>query len=488
MTDVNKKSGQEVAKHLGKQDSPAETDSKSVGKQKTKGRDAAYWKGRLFRASYTRNGEKHLTKDWCVRIQHLGKRKVFNLETPNQAAAAKRAQTIDAFLRVNGWDKTEQKFCHGEERDRIKEEKDQFTIGQYLELAKRKAADPNGRTWQDYEAALRRITGELLGTKKRSVIDSTPIAFLTYGKIEDWKTRRKKACIDQGKSWKAGKSTANSILRNAKAPFGRKIIPALRSDGVKLPSPLPFEGVRPFADETTGKFKSNLDTAKLVRNATLKLNAPQGEDESDWEFEARLQLYLAFVLVFAGGLRKKEADLLEWSSIDFERSEITVRGTDKFTAKTAASEDAPIRLDPETRQIIQRYRAKYPKDRFVLRSRRKPKTGIRYSYYRAIKTWDRLRDWLKAEGVNDPKPIHYCRKAITSLIAKKQGIYAAQSFARHTTPQITARYYAERESVAPEIGSLFDCTEPDEPETVIEGDFQDSAELDRLHKPSRNQR
>lgn len=441
-----------------------------------RGADASYWRERLFHTAYTVKGEKRETKDWCVRFRHAGKRKVFNMGTANRDAAAQRARDCYQFLFANGWEKTEAKYKHTEEKARVKAEKEAITVGEFLEMISELATDQSQRTLASYGSCLRRVVGEITGESPRSKegkakIEGTPLEKLTETAIDKWKAKRLKDCKGNPKAEEAAKTTANSILRGCRALFGRKFVPKLKRDGIRFPDPLPFSGVQLFTEDTSGKFSHEVKPEKLVKVASAKLDAPRKADESEADHDARKQVYLAFILAFAAGLRKREADCLEWSAVDLEEGQITIQTTEFFKPKTKASAK-PVKLDPETVAILRGFRARNPKDRFVLRSKRMPRPGATWAHYRAKDTWKGLVEWLVEQGITDPKPVHYCRKAITALMAKRFGIFAAQRHARHTTPQVTARYYSDSdESIAPGIGALFG-QDPEEVEKVVGADFQ----------------
>jgi hypothetical protein len=63
----------------------------------------ARWQRRIFKPSYTGNDLKFTSPDWCVELQHHGRRAKLSLETPNKEAAAARAKDIYIFLHANGW-------------------------------------------------------------------------------------------------------------------------------------------------------------------------------------------------------------------------------------------------------------------------------------------------------------------------------------------------------------------------------------------------
>lgn len=468
MADQSVKSGQEVAKQ-----------------KRSRGRDLDYWRSRLIRATYTRGGIRHETPDWCVRIQHAGDRHLFNLGTPNQDAAAKRAKEIAAYVKAHGWRAAEARFKHADEKARVKAEKEAVTVGGYLRSVAEVATAQSPRTLAVYESCLRRVAAEIIGKPgkrpSREKIDATPLALLTATELEKWKAARLKACGGNPIAEDTAKTTMNSVLRSCRALFGKKFVPMLRGAGVVLPSPLPFSETALFGEDTSGKFSHDVAVADLVKAAATELAAPRGADESEPAFAARRQRYLAFVLVFAAGLRKAEADTLEWSAVDLDEGTITIRTTEYFRPKTKAAQK-PVKLDPETVAILRGYRARARRDRFVLASEALPRPGHRHSFYRCDATWKALAAWLVRQGVTDPKPVHYLRKAITAHVAKRFGIYAAQRHARHTTPQVTARFYSDSdESVAPGVGALF-VTPATEAESVVETDFSGKDSAGMKHK------
>lgn len=449
MVDLNQKSGSEVAQ-----------------KNRSRGRDLDYWKKRLVRRRFSYEGETKQAKDWSVRIQHAGRRQFFNLGTPNREAAAVAAKKIAAYVQAHGWVAAEREFRQAEEKARIKTERQMATVGTYLDSLMELAAEHRTRTLAAYAGCLRRLVGDIIsrGGRKpdRKMIDQTPLAVLTDDEIEKWKAARIRACEGNPIAEDTAKITANSILRNCRAAFGRKLLnpgrrEALRRSGLVLPDPLPFSRVALFEEDTSGKFTHDVGVEALVRAAAADLSGPrrEGEGEGEEEFESRQQQFVAFLLVFAAGLRKGEADTLEWTGIDLEAGTVTVRTTEYFRPKTKASQ-RPVRLDPEAVEALRRYRAVYRKDQFVLRSPEMPRPSSRHAYYRCELTWSLLSRWLAAQGVRDSKPIHYLRKASAAFVARKFGIFAAQRHARHTTPAITQRYYSDSdETVAPGFGGLF---------------------------------
>lgn len=95
---------------------------------------ADHWFSRLRKRSYAdrKTGTVIEIPDWQVRMKRDGRDGWFNLGTPNQGAAAKKAKEVFTFLEANGWDATLAKF---------KPESDvaprlNLTVGQYLSAVK----------------------------------------------------------------------------------------------------------------------------------------------------------------------------------------------------------------------------------------------------------------------------------------------------------------------------------------------------------------
>jgi DNA-binding NarL/FixJ family response regulator len=55
---------------------------------------AAYWRRRLFKNSFTRDGQRKALKGWSVKIQYQGRRRTFTLTAANREAAAREAWRI----------------------------------------------------------------------------------------------------------------------------------------------------------------------------------------------------------------------------------------------------------------------------------------------------------------------------------------------------------------------------------------------------------
>jgi len=69
-----------------------------------------YWRSRVFKPKFKRDGKMHWSANWAVQIRHQGKGLRWSLSTPNREAAATLAQQIYVYLLANGWEATLAKF------------------------------------------------------------------------------------------------------------------------------------------------------------------------------------------------------------------------------------------------------------------------------------------------------------------------------------------------------------------------------------------
>jgi len=68
------------------------------------GFQAAYWRRRIFKNTFTRNGQRTALSGWSVKIQHLGQRRTFSLVATNRPAAAREAWQIHRTILGQGWE------------------------------------------------------------------------------------------------------------------------------------------------------------------------------------------------------------------------------------------------------------------------------------------------------------------------------------------------------------------------------------------------
>ena len=441
---------------------PNGPDRTATGQQRLAKTHAGFWRGRLKQRSYVRDGKTHLIPEWQIRLFHGGKETWFNLGTPNRDAAAVKARDIAAFLRVNGLDATVAKFKTPEGTPR-----GTLTVGEYL-AAVHATGELRPSTLLNYQNCFQTIIAESFGIKSgRSRYDyraggnaewlkkihAVRLERLTPERVERWRTVRLKAAGHSPVAMASAKRTINSYVRCAKSLFSvkrKETKPSLlelarkQLKGALFPSPLPFDGVNMF-EAGSMKYTSRINAGALVAAARHEL-APSNPE--------------AFKLVVLGlmaGLRRKEIDLLEWSHIDLPKSEINLRETEWLHLKTEGSADV-VKLDAEVVALLRQW-MRSASGPFVVNSSRRHRNDSPRTYLRCKPVFDALNAWLRAKGVKANKPLHELRKEVGSVIANRDGIYAASAFLRHGDIGITARHYADAAKKSSGLGSLLSAAE-----------------------------
>jgi integrase len=412
--------------------------------------DIRYWHRAVFRQTYTRNGKTLLTKGWAMKIAHEGRRETFPLDTPNKAAAAARARDIYLSLAGAGWEVTLARYKRAKALTREGETSGPHTVGQFLDEAFRTAS--NQQTVESYAKKFRQIVAEIfdlsegkekhdswrVGTEKwLTKVHAVKLEEVTPARVEEWKRSFLAKAGSDPMALRRTRISANSMLRQARNLFSPK---RLRHLQVSLPRPLPFEGVQ-FEPRQSMKYRSEIDLVKLIKTAKAKLRDSSPEE------------YKVFLLAVGAGLRKKEIDLLEWSSFRWDENVIRIEPTRYFHPK---SEDSIADL-PIDREVMNVFRGYYERVKgiFVIKSRRAPVPAKPRQYYRCNAVFDRLMEWLRKQGVNGPKPLHTLRKEYGSLLTRSYGIHAASRALRHADLRTTSEHYSDSTArVTPGIGRL----------------------------------
>lgn len=468
----NQKSVQEVSKQ-----------KKEALKAKWPKTDSRHWQGRLFKNTFSRNGQTQETADWCVKLSHKGRRETFNLGTPNAEAAASRALKIYKTVVGAGWDTalTEHKPKAAPKQARP------ATLGEWLG-AVQATAELRPSTFTTYAQSLRQIAAEIEeigdqpalnedGTPKRdrkrrpvflsrfdyktggrdawtAKVDALPLSVLSAVAVQRWKLAYIARAGNAPDARRRAENSAASLIRCARALFSEK---ARKFACVEyaLPEPIPFAGVQlPKKGNTT--YQSKIDAATLIENARREL---VGEP------------FKIFTLALLCGLRKREIDLLTWDQVDLEKGVIRIERTAHFTPKSEDSAGA-VDLDPELQAFLHGWRAQASGE-FVIESTRPPRHEASRVNYRCTPHFDSLYTWLRGQGITARKPLHELRKELGALLASEQGIYAAQAVLRHAQISTTAAYYTDKKRrITGGLGSLL--TVP--VENVLAGDFASQSE------------
>jgi integrase len=466
-----------------------------------------FWAERLKHRTWEKDGELVVSNSYYVRIKHHGQRKEVNLHSADKGEAARRATYFFKVLVAQGWEAAEATLRAPGEKPKAKS----CTIGEYINAA-RKHFDGLRSTFEDYAKAFRRIVAESLnvtpeGLEDRAfakaeelalaelrkaqaegqkgvpprhhlrdkskeekawlsrragnlyqeavarlrydytgkgneawaqAVDRLPLSKITSAVVNKWQTAKVNAAGESNtRARNSAATTVRSAMRQARALFSKKILEHVRKDIVNVPEALPFDGLE-IARAKIKRFRVQIGLPELVE-------AAQKELATDREATK------AFYLAAGGGLRKREMDALTWDNVNTKLNLLTVAVSEHYALKTDDSE-REIPLEPEVMDFLAQCQKldKAKAGDFVIKGDHS--AGGRSRLYRCEKVFARLIAWLKAQGVNDQKPIHYLRKLAGDLLSQQAGIYAASSYLGHSSVKVTQEYYASgRPTIAPSL-------------------------------------
>lgn len=413
---------------------------------------ADYWAPRLTKRSYSWEGKTVEIPDWQIRIAHLGRREWFNTGTANKTAAAEKARKIYLSLISKGWQPTLNEF-----KPDMQISKDGCTVGEFLDLVKA-VSGLKPVTYEIYAKKFRSLVAGVFGidggkTKHDYVngghkewldrVSGIRLDRLTPDRVNDWKVRELKAASKNPLQLKHASVTVRSILLSSKALFSPNIRKHLT---LRLPSPLPFEGVT-LPEAGKSRYKSEIDPAVLLTAAKRELaEGIQGEDEPA---NPRPELFKMLLLGLGAGLRRDEIDKLQWKQILWDRNAIRIETTEHGSTKSAESE-ADVDVDPGLLEILKTYLPKPGKaSPFVIESAVKPRPqSVKNHHYRANRQFKQLVLWLRGKGITSRNALHALRKEFGSQICAQAGIFAASTALRHSSINLTREYYIDKKQAA----------------------------------------
>lgn len=408
---------------------------------------AAYWLQRVYRPTYSRDGETLEVAEWYAQIQHGGRREKVALGTNDREQASRKAAKFYSALRSKGWAAALAELDPERANPANVE-----TVGGYLQTCE-PLFDGRKISWIGYAYAIRKIAREIAKGQDTEPdkydphnktwqveADKIKLAVLEPLSINKWKRSCVAAAGNSAIAQLRARRNVNSFLLNARTLFGKKM--ARRRAAAKLPIvPNPFDGVdlEPAGDV---RYVSTIEATDLLTAAKTELeeNDPDG--------------YKVVLLALGAGLRRGEIDGLCITQLDFQKSEIRIMSSDTFQTKTEESEGI-VYVDPGLLSEIKRHLQN--NSLFVVAPDTAAAVGRTPGYYRCDEVFDRVTAWLRRHGVNSAKPLHTLRKEFGSLVNQATDIHTASRQLRHATIKMTAAVYADhrrRPGAAVPIGAM----------------------------------
>lgn len=369
------------------------------------------------------------TPELYVRFRESGRDAWVCLNTPNRLNAAIKARDLWLNVKAKGLDVAVAEFNPKSAPRPARAS----TVGELIAEA-RALTSVRPPTLLAYESALRRLVAGVRGmtasgsvfyhkskegAERRAKIDATSLDVLGTAEVEQWRRAYIAAAPDEIARVSA-KNTTSSVIRNARGFFSAEMLKLL-APKIRLPIPTPLLGVS--AGCSMRRFKTNVKPHTLYASALAELKG---------------DTLTAFLICITAGLRKSEADLLEWKNVDLESGFINITTTRYFVPKTSESErTTPIPADVVAH--LERLRAENPKADLVLNGL-DPATPRHAKLYRCL-CWKPLALWLRANGFTSPNPVHELRKLSGSLVNSVAGLEAARRHLGHRNIATTAASY-----------------------------------------------
>jgi integrase len=156
------------------------------------------------------------------------------------------------------------------------------------------------------------------------------------------------------------------------------------------------------------RYHSTIDAGTILRAAMAELAPTEPE------------AFKALILTLICGLRRSEADAMQWAQVDLEAGTLEIMDTEHRALKSADS-SGKIALDAEVVALLRGIKEK-TKSPFILETPKLARAAFKEHKsrtYRCDATHTALIEWLRKHGVSGKRPIHTLRKEIGSIIATR---------------------------------------------------------------------
>lgn len=366
-----------------------------------------------------------------MRLAIGGKRRQLSLDSGNKQTAAERAASIYSMAKDQGWDAAVS--AYGSRRKPTPPPPASATVGDVIRVIEERGTHLRTSTKLRIYSALRVVASSAAGVEeyntratnaaksaRRNAIDKIDLAAVTPDLVRRWQ-RDFIAGTDDDLHLACKKRSSDGTLAAFSRAWTAALAPHYLDAGLVMPAN-PAKGVRLFRLKTP-RYRSDVDVGALVRDAEDQLSVDG---------------YRTLVLALQFGLRRAEADRLQWQHIDLVAGQLSVEGTEAGATKTGASARV-LDISPGMIAVLAEWKAGAIGDYVVaplaaLRSKR-------WSSYRADAVFEEVLGWLRGRGWDSVQPLHQLRKEFGSAVNQKFGLFAASSALGHTSIQLTASTY-----------------------------------------------
>lgn len=390
--------------------------------------------------------------EYYVRLRHDGLTKRVRLHTSDKDRAAEEALNLSEKLRAEGWSAV----AAGQSRLPASP-----TVEEFCE-AYRKAAASMERPPRPISVAV------YLRHFKQvcSLAGVGRLRELTPEAVEKARDKYRAKARAEKRQESGIQNSLGIILRNAAACFSGEARAIMARQGLDVENP--FAGIKRVQRiEPVAALKRELVERlwvdlPLLRDGDPKANAPEtkrflrsyGKKHSGrrprWlpiDFrQPHRDAYCAILLALGAGLRANEIDKARWSWLKQDSKGVCyleIREESDFKPKGGTLRVVRIPNDLHDELVSVRTDLTSP---YVLGGQASPSVEKQGWGYRCRDTLRVVNTWLRERGVeaDTPKsnPLHRLRKQFGSEVATGFGLFAAQKLLGHSSPTVTAKYYA----------------------------------------------
>jgi integrase len=418
----------------------------------------AYWRSKLFRNTYRdRDGKTIEIPEFYVRMRHDGITKRVRLHTSEKEKAAEEALRLSERLSEEGWSAV----TSGQARLPVSPSITEFCEA-YVKAAQSMESPPRPITVGLYLRHLRQICS-LAGVSR--------LRELTPEAIERGRDKYRASARAAKRDEASIQNSLGIILRNAAACFSAEARAILARQGLMLDNP--FAGIKrsqkiePVAALDRNIIERIWEDLPLLRDGDPKAEEPnlerfkksyqrkhEGNNPRWLPIDYRQphpEAYCAVLLGLGLGLRANEIDKARWNWVKFDANGnafLEIGSETDFKPKGGSLR--VIRMPKDLHEELTKCRADVASPYILggMPSQAVAKHGYGYRRREILRI---VSDWLRARGVESDEtrgnPLHRLRKQFGSEVATGFGLFAAQKLLGHTSPMVTAKYYAAQTSL-----------------------------------------
>jgi integrase len=413
----------------------------------------AYWRGKLFKNTYRdRRGNTVEFPEYYVRLRYDGITKRVRLHTSEKEKAAEEALRLSERLAGEGWGAV----TAGQARLPASPSIEDF-CATYEKAAQSMENPPRPISVALYLRHLRQIC---------SIAGVTRLRELTPEAIERGRDKYRAMGRAAKREDSAIQNSIGIILRNAAACFSMEARAILARQGLDVENP--FAGIKrtqkiePVAALDRKIIDQIWQDLPLLRDGDPEAATPDlkrfaksyqkkhNGNKPRWLIidyrQPHPEAYCAILLGLGLGLRANEIDKARWSWVKFnEKGEAFLEISEEDDFKPKGGSMRVIRMPDALHEELTKARRDMASP-YIIGGQASESVTKNGWGYRCRETLRIVNEWLRARGVEAEEvkgnPLHRLRKQFGSEVATVFGLFAAQKLLGHSSPTVTAKYYA----------------------------------------------